>query len=135
MFVRDAEKKRLHLVYFEQISPKTQPFFFNRLFVLTVVVEKTKTQALGGFSQNWKTKGNNSKFYLFQGNGKHCLIFIAKYVQKQEFCIKNPKYSKLVKNVSRIEGEIYEPKQEHKTQGKTSSFGRISPRLRDQVVL
>jgi len=53
------------------------------------MVEKTKTQALGGFFQKLKKlKKKNSKLNVFQGEDTHFVIFIAKYVQKQDFSYK-----------------------------------------------
>ena len=91
MFVRDAEKKRLHLVYFEQISPKTQPFFFNRLFVLTVVVEKTKE----AFPKIEKLKVTTQNFIFFRG-----MVNIVSFLLQNMF--KNRNFVLKIRNIQNL---------------------------------
>ena len=64
----------------------------------------------------------------FQGGDAHFVIFIAKYVQKQEFSYKKPKSFKNYLNVSRLKGEIPKTQEKNtKLKKKTQALGRFRP--------
>ena len=72
---------------------------------------------------------------FFQGGDAKFVISIAKYVKNRNFHIKKTKSFKTYLHVSKLSGKFQKLKKKTQTQGENSSFGRISPRLRDQVVL
>ena len=72
---------------------------------------------------------------FFQGGDAKFVISIAKYVKNRNFHIKKPKSFKNYQNISNLRRKFQKLKKKTQTQGENSSFGRISPRLRDQVVL
>ena len=122
---------------------------YVRLFVLTPVVEKPKlkhkTQTKNSsrklkhweaFPKNSKNSRKQLKFECFFREVLHILSFLLQNMFKnRNFHTQKPKSFKNYLNVSKLRGKFQKLQKKHKTQGKNSSFGRISPRLRDQVVL
>jgi len=87
---------------FAQILP------YLRIFVSTPVVEKTKTQALGGFfhkSKNLREITQNRMF--FREIIIHILSFLfPNIVKNRNFSIQKSKSFKIYQNVSKSKGKI-----------------------------
>ena len=120
--------------------PSVSPYI--RLFVLTPVVKKIKTQAqnssqntqaLGGFFQRLKKLKKKHKIECFSGGWYPVCHFYCQICSKTgSFILKDPKVSKFVHKFLKLRGKF--PKLKKNSRKKTS-FGRISPHLRDQVML
>jgi len=86
---------------FAQILP------YLRIFVSTPVVEKTKTQALGGFFHKSKNLREITQNRMFYRDLIHILSFLlSKVVKTSNFSIQKSKSFKIYQNVLKGKGKI-----------------------------
>jgi len=90
---------------FAQILP------YLRIFVSTPVVEKTKTQALGGFFHKSKDLRKITQNRMFFREIIHILSFLLpNIVKNRNFLFKNPKVLKSIKMFRKVRGKFQELK-------------------------